>query len=131
MSGPAKPRLRWSRGRWREVRDLGGFTWVFRENIFLCCRHCGEGFIGNRQRTLCFACRTRYGSFQQEALRLVSRAVRTGQLPPVSPQSCVDCGAVAHVYDHRDYSKPLLVQPVCRSCNRKRGMSDLSILRAA
>ena len=34
---------------------------------------------------------------------------------------CVDCGANATDYDHRDYNKPLDVEPVCRSCNIRRG----------
>ncbi len=34
---------------------------------------------------------------------------------------CVDCAKRAEVYDHRDYAKPLVVAPVCRSCNKKRG----------
>lgn len=34
---------------------------------------------------------------------------------------CVDCGATATCYDHRDYSKPWQVEPVCDRCNRLRG----------
>lgn len=34
---------------------------------------------------------------------------------------CVDCGATAEVYDHRDYTRPLDVDPVCMCCNAKRG----------
>lgn len=34
---------------------------------------------------------------------------------------CVDCGRPAKVYDHRDYSRPLDVEPVCKGCNKKRG----------
>jgi hypothetical protein len=34
---------------------------------------------------------------------------------------CVDCGAQARDYDHRDYNKPLEVNPVCRRCNLRRG----------
>jgi hypothetical protein len=33
----------------------------------------------------------------------------------------MDCGAKATAYDHRDHAKPLDVQPVCDSCNSKRG----------
>jgi len=33
---------------------------------------------------------------------------------------CVDCGANAVCYDHRDWQKPLEVVPVCRSCNNRR-----------
>ena len=34
---------------------------------------------------------------------------------------CHDCDAMAVEYDHRDYNFPLLVVPVCHSCNMKRG----------
>jgi len=34
---------------------------------------------------------------------------------------CTDCDNKAQVYDHREYSKPLEVDPVCKSCNMKRG----------
>ena len=33
----------------------------------------------------------------------------------------MDCGKQAHEYDHRDYDKPLEVEPTCKSCNSKRG----------
>lgn len=36
---------------------------------------------------------------------------------------CSDCSEMATQYDHRDYSKPLEVSPVCRACNVKRGSS--------
>lgn len=51
----------------------------------------------------------------------VARAVRKGELPLAKSCQCADCGRVAEQYDHRDYARPLDVQPVCRSCNFKRG----------
>jgi hypothetical protein len=36
---------------------------------------------------------------------------------------CVDCGLRAQCYDHRDYLDPLMVDPVCESCNYKRGFA--------
>ena len=49
--------------------------------------------------------------------------VKIGELKRLSAEfvACVDCGARASCYDHRDYNKPLDVDPVCRSCNYKRG----------
>ncbi len=58
---------------------------------------------------------------QQAAHTIVSCAVRSGIIKPPSQFSCVDCGLPASVYDHRNYYKPLDVQPVCRSCNVIRG----------
>ena len=51
----------------------------------------------------------------------VNAAIRAGRLPALWHQYCVDCGAPARDYDHRDYRKPLEVDPVCRSCNKLRG----------
>lgn len=60
-------------------------------------------------------------SGKRDASRAVAAAVYCGSIPKLSGLSCVDCGSQAHEYDHRDYSKPLDVDPVCRSCNRQRG----------
>lgn len=51
----------------------------------------------------------------------VRGAVAAGDLPPATERICVDCGAQADCYDHRDYSRPLAVEPVCFSCNLVRG----------
>lgn len=50
-------------------------------------------------------------------------AVRAGKLPRLGDgkTKCTDCRSPASQYDHRDYSRPLDVQPVCRNCNIKRG----------
>lgn len=60
----------------------------------------------------------------------VQSAVARGLLPRVRrPREsalvlCVDCGKQAHHYDHRDYLEPLAVQPVCGSCNHRRGLAS-------
>lgn len=49
-------------------------------------------------------------------------AIRKGKLPKLDGSiACVDCGLPAWEYDHRDYDKPLDVEPVCLSCNKRRG----------
>jgi hypothetical protein len=55
------------------------------------------------------------------AMAHVRRAKKAGLLPPVKTRTCVDCGAQATCYDHRDYGKPLMVEPVCYKCNSRRG----------
>lgn len=47
--------------------------------------------------------------------------VRAGRIANPKTLKCVDCGKRAQCYDHRDYAKPLEVNPVCRSCNKFRG----------
>jgi hypothetical protein len=53
---------------------------------------------------------------------LVRLAIRDGVIPPLDGLACVDCGAKADQYEHRDYSAPLSVDPICRACNAKRGI---------
>lgn len=60
-------------------------------------------------------------SGQREAARVVDEAIRYGQLQKASKYRCVDCQEAAVEYDHRDYRKPLAVDPVCRRCNLRRG----------
>lgn len=73
---------------------------------------------------LCNACKGGLRNSRKsgvEAHLMVSLAVRLGYLRPLFECRCVDCGAPAEHYDHRDYSKPIDVEPVCRKCNYKRG----------
>jgi hypothetical protein len=63
-----------------------------------------------------------------DAHKMVELAVRLGYLKPVSECLCVQCGAQATDYDHRDYNKPLEVEPLCRGCNVTR---PPAILRSA
>lgn len=66
--------------------------------------------------------RSRYDATgKEDAGSEVQRAIREGRLTRASEHQCVDCGKQACDYDHRDYNQPLAVQPVCRSCNLKRG----------
>lgn len=58
---------------------------------------------------------------QREAHYQVARAIRKGEIAHPSAFPCADCGGLAKEYDHRDYSAPLVVEPVCRGCNARRG----------
>lgn len=54
--------------------------------------------------------------------RSVAKAISLGVLPKLDGTiACADCGGVATEYDHRDYSRPLDVDPCCKPCNRRRG----------
>lgn len=65
---------------------------------------------------------TRKGITDNErARRILNSAIYQGFLPPAKIFKCEDCGNKAEHYDHRDYSKPLEVVPVCKACNNKRG----------
>lgn len=57
-----------------------------------------------------------------KAYAAVGKAVKRGLLPKLDGSiACVDCGAPAVNYDHRDYFKHLQVEPVCCRCNKRRG----------
>jgi hypothetical protein len=56
-----------------------------------------------------------------QAGQLVYKAKADGLLPFAKNCICVDCGEPACDLDHRDYNKPLQVDPVCRRCNLRRG----------
>lgn len=58
---------------------------------------------------------------RDQAMGFIQVAIRSGRLPHPSTLECADCRAPATEYEHRDYSKPLAVEPICRSCNLKRG----------
>ena len=63
-----------------------------------------------------------------QSIAAVFKAVRKGLLPRITETTrCVDCGGRAKEYEHRDYGKPLDVQPVCRSCNHKRGPARVTV----
>ena len=82
---------------------------------------------GTRAQLRCMPCAKAHSyamcvaSGQEAARRAVQAAVKSGAIPKAKGLTCVDCGREAHVYDHRDYAKPLDVQPVCVSCNLVRG----------
>ena len=61
------------------------------------------------------------GTGKDTACLCVKRAIQSGELPHPKTLTCADCPAPAIEYDHRDYNKPLCVDPVCRRCNLKRG----------
>lgn len=90
------------------------------------CRVCGFVSKDFRQRA-CVNCSIvkgvyrKYGTGQGEAHRLVAREIKAGRLPRLKNCVCADCGKPAAHYEHRNYNKPLVVEPVCRACNTKRG----------
>jgi hypothetical protein len=90
------------------------------------CLGCGKKFWRAASvMDICVLC-----SYEREKVRVrvryksrlaVAKAVKNGDLPRPDKCKCVDCGKRAFCYDHRDYTKPLDVSPVCKSCDAKRG----------
>ena len=118
-----KPRFRLSlkSGRWVSCRNDQ------RRDYLLTCIDCRGLFTaGTCKSQRCFECRQEWEASLRDgcrgAHRAVMEAIRTGVLKPAYAFLCADCrNEHAEVYDHRDYSKPLDVDPVCRRCNALRG----------
>jgi 5-methylcytosine-specific restriction endonuclease McrA len=70
-----------------------------------------------------------YERLQRRAQGAVRYAVKTGKMPSARNFHCADCGRKATAYDHRNYRKAFDVDPVCKSCNRKRGSAEPLWLR--
>lgn len=87
------------------------------------CQFC-DG-LRPRYRRMCAPCSQKVLKYNEtvrrEAHRILTKAVRIGKIRRPSEFDCADCGKRAQHYDHRDYSKPLDVEPVCRGCNARRG----------
>jgi len=86
------------------------------------CRVCnGEIIDRHHLAKLCFSCGDHSQNGGHKAHAAVKKAIKNGFLKPIKELKCTDCEEQAEIYDHKDYNKPLEVEPVCRSCNRKRG----------
>lgn len=88
------------------------------------CADCRQPFDPRKTTGLrCGRCSRASLEVQREARWLVRKEIESGRLPALRGGNvlCVDCGAPAQGYDHRDYMRPLVVEPVCRKCNRRRG----------
>ena len=66
------------------------------------------------------------GENVKNAHKEVRRAVAKGTLRSLNDGNtkCIECGSVAKAYDHRDYTKPLQVEPVCITKKKKRGKGN-------
>jgi len=108
------------------------------KHIKLDCIQCGESFERGindhcEQRNKCWSCRDfrpkhmrKEKDYKGIASRILNYEIRCGRVPRITKNGednfiCVDCGARATGYDHRDYRKPLEIEPVCQSCNYHRG----------
>lgn len=89
------------------------------------CAICGSPVLIGRMRShsgyCSYTCAVSVQRARSKGATLVAKAVLSGELTRPDQLTCVDCGRPATSYDHRRYLRPLDVEPVCRSCNYKRG----------
>lgn len=89
------------------------------------CIYCGVSMgIGHAWKMICKDCGLKRFSVANRANYLTNKAVRAGLIPRADTLTCVDCGKPAQCWDHRDYTKPLEVEPTCRACNKARGPAE-------
>lgn len=79
-----------------------------------------EGITRGR-KSYCAQCTGTKVVLQMAAYKAVRQAISKGRLPIPWTQKCVDCGNTARIFDHRNYDRPLEVEPVCTICNQRRG----------
>lgn len=87
------------------------------------CCSCGEEIkYRSEGADYCQPCLGWADRLRRRAYSDVQKAIKRGELKPAIYHRCADCGlhTAAH-YDHRYYSRPLLVVPVCNGCNGRRG----------
>jgi hypothetical protein len=94
------------------------------------CRVCATTFKGFPigRHWYCEGCRPAHYAAQRLARRWILLAIRTGRLLPASTFKCVDCKENwASGWEHRDYDRPLDVDPTCGSCNHMRGPAKFAV----
>ncbi len=80
---------------------------------------------GSNRGPHCWPCEQIFFPLQKAAHQAVLAAVSAGTLQQAYLLKCVDCQGDAEIYEHRDYTKPLDVEPVCQKCNQQRGSAPL------
>lgn len=79
----------------------------------------------------CLPCADSVMDMQKAIAKSLRFAINAGKLKDWRGQKCHFCGEAASGYEHRDYSRPFNVRPICRSCNWKLGPAGKFPERAA
>lgn len=87
----------------------------------ICCHYCQGEEMRLPWTKVCRSCAPIRNRLRARCVAAIGIAITKGALVRPTARQCADCDRMAQVYDHRDYTKPLHVDPVCRSCNVKRG----------
>lgn len=98
--------------------------------MLIACISCSRTEERHQAALFCHECSLQHGREASRAISKVWDEIREGRMQPPTDFDCVDCGAPASCFDHRDYTKPLQVEPVCAPCNRERGPALDSQMRA-
>jgi hypothetical protein len=85
------------------------------------CVVCQSKFNGYGRSWYCQPCANDVLYLQRKVTIKLHRRIKAGSMPKANALDCSDCGKPAICYDHRDYTKPYKVVPVCTGCNIRRG----------
>lgn len=55
----------------------------------------------------------------KKAHTAIAKEIKADRMPHASTLKCQQCPGQAYHYHHEDYTKPLEVIPLCRSCHRR------------
>lgn len=99
--------------------------------LWINCRRCGTPTkrVSQCHTDFCFQCANEHYKEASIASRAIAKQIRCGDRKPAAEHVCVDCARPARDRDHRDYLRPLDVEPVCRPCNQRRGPAYDSVYR--
>jgi hypothetical protein len=97
---------------------------------FKCMRCNSQSTRHTQAQDVCESCQKEHLKEGSKASAILNNYIKKHAFSKATEKLCVDCGCRAHVHDHRDYTKPLEVDPVCFSCNSIRGMALDSKLRS-
>lgn len=92
-------------------------------DLIFICECCGTHIKG-KWASRCGECRSEIYALRAASIAAIAKEVNSGRIMAAKNYYCVDCGRPANHYDHRDYNKPLVIEPVCRKCNYDRGSVD-------
>lgn len=96
------------------------------------CAAC-KRVLGNQHHSAryCLPCSDAVSDMRKSISKRLRYAIDTGKLKDWRGQKCNFCGESAIGYEHRDYSQPFDVTPICRSCNWKLGPASNFVEMAA
>ncbi len=94
-----------------------GYEWIPRTDVIKTCAKCRSPYWDKARN------KQEYIKMRIWATGVVQNSKYRQFIGKAKDEKCVDCGKKASHWEHRNYSRPLQIEPVCESCNFKRGRS--------
>lgn len=91
------------------------YEWIPRTENIKTCAGCRSPYWDTARDEV------NYLQMRDKAHKILQEQKYRGYKDSPEGEKCVDCGEPAKHWEHRNYARPLIVEPVCHSCNLKRG----------